>query len=74
MLVTILCCLPFGIVGIIHATKVETLWNTGQRAEAIKASQDAAKWTKIGFIVGVVVIGIYMLMMVFGIVAGISGM
>ncbi len=74
ILVTILCCLPLGIVGIIHATKVETLWNTGQRAEAIKASQEAAKWVKIGFIVGIVVIGIYMLMMLFGMVAGLTSM
>lgn len=72
ILVTLLCCLPFGIVGIIHATKVETLWNTGQRDAAIKAANDAAKWVKIGFFIGIAVYVIYGVMMVMGVVAGIS--
>lgn len=72
ILVTILCCLPLGIVGIINATKVDTLWNNGQRADAQKASQEAAKWVKIGFIIGLVVYGLYFLMMLFGLVAGIG--
>ena len=72
ILVTILCCLPLGIVGIIHATKVESLWNTGQRDAALKASQEAGKWVKIAFFSGIVVIGLYILLMIFGVVAGIG--
>lgn len=72
ILVTLLCCLPFGIVGIIHATKVETLWNSGQRDAALKASNDAGKWVRIGFFCGLAVYVIYGLLMVFGIVAGIG--
>ncbi len=72
ILVTIFCCLPLGIVGIINATKVESLWNTGQRDAAIKASQEAGKWVKIGFIVGIVCIGLYLLLVFFGIMAGIG--
>ena len=74
ILVTILCCLPFGIVGIINATKVEGLWNSGQRDAAIKASKDAGKWVRIGFFCGIAVFVIYGLLMVFGLVAGFSGM
>ena len=40
ILVTLLCCLPFGIVGIIFATKVDTLWSTGQYDAAEQASRD----------------------------------
>lgn len=72
ILVTLLCCLPLGIVGIINATKVESLWITGQREASLKASQDAAKWVKIAFFSGIVVIGLYLLLMVFGVLAGIG--
>ena len=74
ILVTLLCCIPFGIVGIINATKVETLWNSGQRDAAIKASQDAGKWVRIGFFVGIAVYVIYGLLMLFGLVAGLGSM
>jgi hypothetical protein len=72
VLVTILCCLPLGIVGIIHATKVDTLWSTGQQEAAHKASQEAAKWVKIGFFIGIGVIGLYLIFMVFGVLASIG--
>ena len=72
ILVTLLCCLPLGIVGIINAGKVESLWNSGQREAALKASQDAAKWVKIGFFVGIVVIGLYALLMIFGLIGAIG--
>lgn len=73
ILVTILCCLPLGIVGIIHATKVESLWNSGQRDAALKASQDAGKWVKIAFFSGLVFIILYfLLVVVFGVMAGIG--
>jgi Interferon-induced transmembrane protein/GYF domain 2 len=73
ILVTILCCLPLGIVGIIHATKVDTLWSAGQRDEAYKASREAAKWVKIGAISGFIAIVLYIILMIFGVFAGMMG-
>lgn len=61
ILVTLFCCLPFGIVGIINASKVSSLYAQGLFAKAQLASDNAKKWTKIGFIVGLVFIIIYML-------------
>lgn len=49
ILVTIFCCLPFGIVGIIKAAEVNTKFVVGDYAGALEASQAAGKWTKIGF-------------------------
>lgn len=72
ILVTLFCCLPLGIVGIVHATKVDTLWSTGQREAAWKASKEAGKWTKLGAIIGVVVIVLYVIMLLFGVLAGIG--
>ena len=34
ILATVLCCLPFGIVSIVKASKVDGLWNSGQFAAA----------------------------------------
>lgn len=59
ILVTVLCCLPFGIVSIINAAKVSGLWASGQYAQAQKASDDAKKWAIYGAIAGVVVGVIY---------------
>ena len=41
---TVLCCLPLGIVSIIHSTKVDNLWNSGQYAEANRASNQAKQF------------------------------
>lgn len=59
ILVTLFCCLPFGIVGIVNAAKVNSLYASGNIETAQQASATAAKWTKIGFIVGIVVIIVY---------------
>lgn len=52
ILVTIFCCLPFGIVGIINASNVNSKYAMGDYAGAQVASAEAGKWTKIGFFVG----------------------
>lgn len=52
ILVTILCCLPFGVVGIIFAAQVNSKQLAGDMEGAEKARREAAKWTKIGFWVG----------------------
>ena len=68
ILVTLLCCLPFGVVGIIFAAQVNTKQQAGDSEGAEKARRDAAKWTKIGFWVGLGVIILYFLFwLVFGV-------
>lgn len=59
ILVTIFCCLPLGIVGIIKANKVKKLTAAGTMDEAILASADAKKWVIITAISGIVIIAIY---------------
>lgn len=54
ILSTICCCLPFGIVSIVYAAKVNGLWAGGQYAAAKQASDDAKKWAIIAAIVGAV--------------------
>ena len=44
VLVTVLCCLPFGIVSIVKASQVSTLYYQGNYAEARAASRAARNW------------------------------
>lgn len=55
ILVTILCCLPFGIAGIINASKVEGLFRTGDIEGAQRASAEAKKYCKWALIGGGIV-------------------
>ncbi|HEV7977286.1 MAG TPA: CD225/dispanin family protein [Amycolatopsis sp.] len=45
ILSTVMCCLPLGIVAIVKANQVQTLWFQGRQAEAQKAADDAKKWS-----------------------------
>ena len=74
ILVTILCCLPLGIVGIVNATRVESRFYAGDIAGANQAAADAAKWTKIAFFAGIAVVICYVIFVVFlGVGAGLMG-
>lgn len=66
ILVTILCCLPLGIVGIVNAAKVNSLYSAGKYDEALRASNEAGKWTKIGAGIGIAVYVIYFIIMLIG--------
>ncbi|MBC6992417.1 MULTISPECIES: CD225/dispanin family protein [Hymenobacter] len=68
ILVTIFCCLPFGIAGIVNAANVNSRYSLGDYAGAVRASEQAAKWTKIGFFIWLAgtVIWIVMMMLGFG--------
>ena len=55
ILVTIFCCLPFGIAGIVYASQVNSKFASGDYEGAIKASEDAKKWMTWGVISGLVI-------------------
>lgn len=61
ILVTLLCCLPFGIVGIVFASRVDSAFMAGDYTGSQKASDEAGKWTKIGFFIGLGIIVLYAL-------------
>jgi hypothetical protein len=63
ILVTVLCCLPFGIVGIINATKVESRFYAGDIEGAEQSAAEAKKWTIVGLAVGGVVVVAYIILM-----------
>ena len=70
ILCTVLCCIPFGIVSIVYATRVSGLWAEGRYAEAQTASDNAKKWAIIGAVVGAVAAVIFVLLyVVIGVIA-----
>lgn len=72
ILVTILCCLPFGVAGIVKASQVESLYGRGDYAGAERASREAAKWTKIGFFISIVSTVAYLVLFLLDVFAGIA--
>lgn len=51
---TLLCCLPAGIVSIVYASKVDSMWNNGMYDEAKDNSEKAKTWGIISAVVGFV--------------------
>jgi predicted secreted protein len=64
ILVTVFCCLPFGIVGIVNAAQVNTKFELGDYEGALKASKEAQKWMTWG-LVSSLIIGLFYLVFVF---------
>lgn len=65
ILTTILCCMPFGIVSIVMASKVDPLWFAGRYQEACEAARSARNWALAAAITGVVIILIYVIYVIY---------
>ena len=70
VLVTVFCCLPFGIVSIVKASQVSSLYSQGRYQEAVAASEAAKKWAIWSAIVGVVLSIIGFFLGLYGSLAG----
>lgn len=55
--VTICCCLPFGIVGIIKASEVRSRFLSGDYQGAEESSRAAKNWSCAGLVTGLIVLG-----------------
>ena len=61
ILVTVLCCLPFGIVAIVKSTQVDSRYNSGDYQGAQKAAEEAKKWCIISAVRAAVISVIYII-------------
>ncbi len=66
ILVTLFCCLPFGIVAIINAAQVNGKLQAHDNAGALESSRKAKQWCWVSFWVGLGVGLIYLLVVVVG--------
>jgi Interferon-induced transmembrane protein len=72
ILTTILCCLPFGVVSIVKANQVNTLWLQGFHQEARKAAEEAKKWAiwaaaSWGIVIALYLIAMLVIFLIFGV-------
>ena len=67
IITTVCCCLPFGIVGIVYAAKINSAVNTGDYAEAERAARTAKIWIIVSAVVGVLVNIVFVIMTYAGI-------
>ena len=59
ILATVFCCIPFGIVSIVYAAKVDSEWALGHYDEAEAAAKTAQTWAIVSVVVPLVVILLY---------------
>ncbi len=64
ILTTILCCLPFGIVSIVYATKVDNLYYAGQYDEAAAKAKSAKTWAIVAAASGLIFAVLYLVFVV----------
>lgn len=65
ILTTIFCCLPFGIVSIVHAARVDGRRASGDIQGAMEASRKAKTWAIVAASAGVVVALLYLIFFLF---------
>jgi hypothetical protein len=62
ILVTLFCCIPFGIVAIVKSSQVNGLWAQGRYDEAQASAASARKWiiwaVVVGFIVNAIILAV----------------
>ena len=69
IIVTVLCCLPFGIVGIIKSSSVSKEYAVGNYAAAQEASKQAKTWSIVGLCCGLFWVIIYIILLACGVMA-----
>lgn len=72
IIVTSLCCLPFGVVGIVYAAGVDAAYNAGEYEEAKRESKLARNWSLAGIVGGVLVYLFYIIAIVVSVTLGSS--
>ena len=70
ILVTLFCCVPFGIVGIVYSVMADNAKQYGDFARAIECAKKAKLWLLIGFIPMVIFYAIYLVIIVVAVISG----
>ncbi|MDE5889737.1 MAG: CD225/dispanin family protein [Bacteroidales bacterium] len=65
IIVTVLCCLPFGIAGLIYSTKVDSCWDAGNADGARLYSRKARQWSLWGIGLAAVGMLLYIILVIF---------
>jgi hypothetical protein len=72
ILATVFCCLPAGVPAIVYAAQVNGKLQMGDVAGAQVASNNAKLWCMISAGLGLGVVALYVILIMFGILSGLS--
>lgn len=72
ILVTIFCCMVFGILGIVYSVQANSAFSSGNITAANEFSAKAKQWVTYGFWCGIAVVGIYAILALMGALSSIS--
>lgn len=72
ILSTIFCCLPFGVVSIVYAAQVESLYLQGRYEEAVDKSNKAFKWATASAATVAAIVMLYFLIFLIIMILGIK--
>ena len=72
ILVTLFCCMVFGILGIVYSVQANSAFSSGNITAANEFSAKAKQWVTYGFGCGIAVVGIYAILALKGALSSIS--
>jgi len=72
ILVTIFCCMPFGVVGLVYAVQVRSMIEIGRLDLAENFSKQAKNWTIIGFFIGLCIVFLWVLLVILSFLSGVA--
>ena len=72
ILVTLFCCMVFGILGIVYSVQANSAFSSGNISAANEFSAKAKQWVTYGFWCGIAVVGIYAILALMGALSSIS--
>lgn len=72
ILVTIFCCMPFGVVGLVYAIQVRSMIEIGRLDLAEKFSKQAKIWTVISFFIGLCFVFVWVLLVILSFLSGVA--
>jgi hypothetical protein len=72
ILATVFCCLPAGVPAIVYAAQVNGKLQMGDVAGAQAASNNAKLWCMISAGLGLGVVALYVMLIMFGVLSGLS--
>lgn len=72
ILVTVFCCMIFGILGIVYSVQANSAFSSGNITAANEFSAKAKQWVTYGFWCGIAVVGIYAILALMGALSSIS--
>ena len=72
ILVTLFCCMIFGILGIVYSVQANSAFSSGNITAANEFSAKAKQWVTYGFWCGIAVVGVYAILALMGALSSIS--